>query len=296
MKSTRHHRGFTLIEVLVVVAIIALLVAILLPSLARAREQARMTLCQANLKQIMSGVQLYLTEYKKLPATQSTFYIGGLWPIPRPARLRDTNGVWDGAAGNGSGGSYSSRTDPLFLEDVPRRGTIFKYTRDEKLYVCPSDVVGAATDTPTGGGGNGRNSYSMNAYIGYKTPESMTRPAMPGQGWLLEDPGTGNTYVNTRKTFAPAEMPTLFEEHPFYYKNVNFEGNFNVSDSIVARHSPGVGKGTTQVKGRCNIAYLDTHVQSPLYPTPYSGYTFYKDIGFPTRDQSFLDIFCPKVK
>lgn len=45
-------RGFTLIEVLVVVAIIALLIAILLPSLKAARDQARLTVCKANCKQI----------------------------------------------------------------------------------------------------------------------------------------------------------------------------------------------------------------------------------------------------
>jgi prepilin-type N-terminal cleavage/methylation domain-containing protein/prepilin-type processing-associated H-X9-DG protein len=50
--STRANAGFTLIEVLVVVAIIALLVAILLPSLARAREQARRTQCASNARQI----------------------------------------------------------------------------------------------------------------------------------------------------------------------------------------------------------------------------------------------------
>jgi prepilin-type N-terminal cleavage/methylation domain-containing protein len=43
--------GFTLIEVLMVVAIIALLVAILLPSLATARNQARLMICGANMKQ-----------------------------------------------------------------------------------------------------------------------------------------------------------------------------------------------------------------------------------------------------
>ncbi len=56
--------GFTLIEVLVVVAIIALLLAVLIPSLARAREQARLTTCMANCKQIALSVASYQTEEK----------------------------------------------------------------------------------------------------------------------------------------------------------------------------------------------------------------------------------------
>ncbi len=54
--------GFTLIEVLVVVAIIALLVAILLPSLAAARNQAQNAVCASNQRQAMSGVLLAMAE------------------------------------------------------------------------------------------------------------------------------------------------------------------------------------------------------------------------------------------
>jgi prepilin-type N-terminal cleavage/methylation domain-containing protein/prepilin-type processing-associated H-X9-DG protein len=54
--------GFTLIEVLVVVAIIALLLSILLPSLTAARNQARLVVCKANLKQLATIIATYQTE------------------------------------------------------------------------------------------------------------------------------------------------------------------------------------------------------------------------------------------
>jgi prepilin-type processing-associated H-X9-DG protein/prepilin-type N-terminal cleavage/methylation domain-containing protein len=57
------HRGksFTLIELLVVVAIIAVLVAILLPALKTAREQARLTACQNNIRQLVLGILYYIS-------------------------------------------------------------------------------------------------------------------------------------------------------------------------------------------------------------------------------------------
>jgi len=59
-------RGFTLIELLVVIAIIAILAAILFPVFARARENARRSSCQSNLKQISLGWQQYSQDYDEM--------------------------------------------------------------------------------------------------------------------------------------------------------------------------------------------------------------------------------------
>ncbi|MFO7946049.1 MAG: prepilin-type N-terminal cleavage/methylation domain-containing protein [Armatimonadota bacterium] len=56
-------RGFTLIELLVVIAIIAILAAILFPVFARAREKARQSSCLSNVKQLMTGVHMYVQDY-----------------------------------------------------------------------------------------------------------------------------------------------------------------------------------------------------------------------------------------
>ena len=58
----KQSKGFTLVELLVVVAIIALLVSILLPSLGKAKEQARIVVCMSNLKGLGLGVTMYATQ------------------------------------------------------------------------------------------------------------------------------------------------------------------------------------------------------------------------------------------
>jgi type II secretion system protein G len=65
--SRSSERGFTLIEMMIVVAIIAILVGILVPNFIRARAQAQTAACEANLKEIATSLEEYETDHEAYP-------------------------------------------------------------------------------------------------------------------------------------------------------------------------------------------------------------------------------------
>ena len=78
--ETKQGHGFTLIELMVVIAIIAILAAIVLPALNRSKEKARMTTCGSNLRQLVVAVNLYVSDNGNIfPSQSNTRNIEDWW-------------------------------------------------------------------------------------------------------------------------------------------------------------------------------------------------------------------------
>ena len=118
-------RGFTLLELLVVIAIIAILAALLMPVLSRAKQRAQGASCLNNGKQLMFALHLYANE-------NSDFYP----PNPDDGNSDPGYNWCSGSAGIGQ----SDEFNPDVLLD-PTRSLLIKYLgHDAKLFKCPADM------------------------------------------------------------------------------------------------------------------------------------------------------------
>jgi len=121
--------GFTLIEILVVIAIIAILAAILFPVFARARENARRSSCQSNLKQIGLGMLQYSQDYDETSPNASM------------------------------GSTVPANTFPRSATSWRWEDSVFPYVKSEQLFNCPSDTFLAQATAPTTGSTNDVRSF-----------------------------------------------------------------------------------------------------------------------------------------
>ena len=166
-RSDRSTGGFTLVELLVVIGIIALLISILLPALSKARESANQVKCAAQQRQILQGMMLHANEHK------GYMPMAGLLATPTggttPADVNDpkqqkyeyvgttTLAVSATAAGIGKYlGQDVDFTSKANLEASLLTGTV------RKIFACPSDKEGGRDGETVNNGGSYWSSYAFN--------------------------------------------------------------------------------------------------------------------------------------
>lgn len=149
--SVRPRNGFTLIELLISIAIIAILAAILFPVFARARENARRSSCQSNLRQLGLGMVQYMHDYDGLldrgnhPTNQGQGWAGPVYPYVK------SEGVFrcpsDSTQITGAGltlglkpVSYALNSTTSFAA-TPSRGTRRASTLNSASMVAPTKTV-----------------------------------------------------------------------------------------------------------------------------------------------------------
>ncbi|MBV6457725.1 MAG: hypothetical protein HONBIEJF_00842 [Fimbriimonadaceae bacterium] len=174
-KRTRSvFNGFTLVELLVVIVIIAILAAMIFPVMAEAKEKGRQATCLSNIRQLSAALQLYVADHgERYPGS-------GEQGRCEKAAFDNRYPTWMRGIHVSSQSSWvpchgilekwwdpMSEVTKIWQDTGPKAGVLYPYLREWTVFSCPSDKRRYEKCL----------SYSMNAIAGYIPASEVDRPA-----------------------------------------------------------------------------------------------------------------------
>jgi prepilin-type N-terminal cleavage/methylation domain-containing protein/prepilin-type processing-associated H-X9-DG protein len=220
-------RGFTLIELLVVIAIIAILAAILFPVFARAREKARQSSCQSNLKQIVLAQLQYMSDYDQTLPIASVSWGG----------VRVTDAAAACCAKSWSQNKVAAL--PLTFPGSVHNGFIHwrlaPYIKNKQIWLCPSMAPNIDPDAVDA------TSYLSSHSIANK---NGTYPSIEG-------------YSEAALRIQPVDL-IIWQDAVSWYESTTAANIVRSSGNVGDYGSPH-GLGGNNI---VNCGYLDGHVKS----------------------------------
>lgn len=190
-------RAFTLVELLVVVAIIGVLVALLLPAVQSAREASRRTQCNNQIKQWTLGFHNYADVNQTFPSAAQTnprhVWVYSMWPYVEQQAIYN---LYDQSQ------HFYLAPNTLFGNDPVNKYQnvdVGPTGRRIKLYYCPSDRFGAWLNSPGDNYARAKGNFQLNfGPIMHPQPNAAANPPVAWGPFGFRDFTNGNTPRFTR--------------------------------------------------------------------------------------------------
>ena len=253
----RNRRAFTLIELLVVISIIALLIAILMPALNRAREQAKLTVCKTNLRQYGIAMVMFLSENDDVFEESHEILF-----------VQSSSDVDGWCQWHNGGYDYERRTytdtSGVRHENDKINGPLWKYLDNMDVHLCPTFRPFALKYGNLHSGHNPdipiepQYSYSQNHYLGGKGTSAQHKYIGVRKGGQIKHPSQVLLFVEETLWAIPNYATHTLNDTCFYAHHSNDPHYTNIGDCIATYHNTSIAK---MDEGLGNGVFADGHVE-----------------------------------